>query len=211
MALTDIFQIVHDMTLFGRNMVSVYHCERANSGEVSSNISDSFQNSVLPALRALQSDDITNNELRIFNLGSPTDFGTHTLSAASGQRAGLNSPSFVAASVRFNTLNRDVRSGQKRFPGMLETDYDDGAISGGVLTLINDIGTALVGNWLASSDSHHVANYVILKRACETEDPVTGKCLEYRLPETDGELVFYQPQSFLANPEVSSQVSRKVF
>lgn len=211
MAIVDMYQIVHDMTYLGQTVLSVYHAERANAGETAGSISDGFQNSILPIIRLLQNDAVTNNELRIFNLGSPTDFGAFTLSGSAGVRTGANSASFLAASQRFNTLNRLVRSGQKRYAGLLETDYFDGVLGGSTVTLVDDIGDVLVADWLSSIDSHVICSYAILKRVCETTDPVTGKCLEYRLPETDGELVFYIPQSFLTNPEVSSQVSRKVF
>ncbi len=211
MALIDMFQLTHDMTIFGQNILTVYHVERANSGEVSRDISDAFQVSVVPDIRALQSDAVVNNDLKVFNLGNPTDFGTFTLGAAVGLRTGLDSPSFIAASIRFNTLNRLVRSGQKRYPGLLETDYADGILLTAALTLIDAVGSACVGDWLDPIDSHVVCNYAIIKRVCEETDPVTGKCLEYRLPETDEKLIFYLPATFLSNPNVSSQVSRKTF
>ncbi len=211
MALIDLFQITHNFRAFGVNCANIYHVERANSGEFASEINDSFANSILPIYRLLQSVKYTNTDLRCFNLGNPLDFHTQDLAAALGFRTIADSPSFVAAGCRFPTLNRDVRSGQKRFGGLAETDYTEGVIIAATITLIANIADAMIGNWLASADSHIVANYVIIKRECEEVDPVTGKCLKYRLPEPPETPTFYQPTARQINPDVSSQVSRKVF
>lgn len=211
MALADIFQLVHNHTLFGVPMVNVYHAVRENSGEQAINITDSFANSVLPIIRLYQSEDVVNNDLVAFNLDEETDFFTQSLLSAPGFRAGLDSPTFLAGGVRFPSLNRKVRSGQKRFAGALETDYANGVLDGPSTGLLEDIADALIGNWLDSGDSHHVANFIILKRVCDEVDPVTGKCLKYRLPELDIELVFYQPTVGLVKPDITSQVSRKTF
>lgn len=209
MAIGDMYEVVHDMSLFGRNVLNVFHVERANGGELAGSISDAFQNSILPTLRLYQTTTVVNNELRIFNLGTSTDFGTFTLSAAAGLRAAPSSPSFVAPGMRFPSSDRDIRSGFKRYAGGSESDYADGVLNAAALVLLTDIGDDLTADWLASSDSHIVCNYAIIKRICKTTDPVTGKCLVYRLPETDGELKFYKPSSFINQADVSSQVSRK--
>lgn len=209
MALDDMFEIVHDCTLFNKPVLNVYHVLRANSGETSGAISDAFQNSILPTIRLYQVDDVVNNELRIFNLGTSTDFGAFTLAAATGLRTGLPSPRFIAPGMRFPSRDRDIRSGFKRYAGGSEADYADGVLDATALGLINDIGDDLLGNWLASSDSHIVCNFVIIRRVCKTFAPDGETCLIYRLPELDSELEFYQPTTRLTNTDISSQVSRK--
>lgn len=211
MALDDMYQITHSMTQFGQPQLNTFHVLRANAGESAGSISDAFQNSILPILRLFQSNTIINNEIRIFNLETTTDFGTFTLSSALGLRVGNDNASFVSTAMRFPTRDRDVRSGHKRFGGTLEEDIVDGVLQAAPLVLLTDIGDAMIANWLATADSHFVCSYVIIKRICETFDIPLDKCLEYRLPETNGELVFYQPNTFVTNPEISSQVSRKVF
>ncbi len=210
MALNDIYQITHDMTLFGKTVISTYHVERSSGVEVAGSISDAFQNSILLALRLLQSDEVVNNELRIFNLGETTDFGTFTLGASVGLRLGLDSPRFISGAIRFPTRDRDVRNGFKRLPGMLESDYTDGVISAATLVLMDDIGDVLIADWLSSIDAHVVCNYVVLARVCETFDPVTGKCIEYRLPDSDVELKFFTPNQRISQVDITSQVSRKL-
>lgn len=211
MALVDILQVAHSMTQFGKNYLNVYHAERANSGESAQDVGDSWVNSIWPAILLQQVDTIVNNNIVTFNLGDSLDFHTQSLSAFTGSRVTTDSPSFIAGGVRFASKNRDVRSGHKRFAGMSEGDYTDGVLVAAADTLLTNIADDLVANWLASADSHHVANYIIVKRVCSEVDPVTGKCLKYRLPETDGELVFYTPTSHIVNQEITSQVSRKVF
>lgn len=212
MAIVDIFEIVHQVTYYGKPMLNTYHVERANTGELSGAISDAFQNSILPKIRALQSNSVVNDELRIFNLGTSTDFGTFTLSGSFGLRAGARSPSFISAGVRFPTLDREIRAGSKRFPGMLETDYTAGVMVVGTQGLVDDIGDAMVSGWLASADAHLVCNYIVLGRVCKTFDPTDpDKCIQYRLPKTDAELKRYQPSQHIDNNEITSQVSRKVF
>lgn len=198
------------MTLFGQNVLNVYHALRRTPIEGAGSISDGFQNSVLPTIRALQNVAVTNNELRIFNLGETTDFGTFTLSAALGLRVGLASPSFVAGECRFPTRDRDIKNGYKRFRGMQETDYTDGVLTASALSTLDDIGTALVAPWLSSIDAHPICDFVIVKRICETTDPITGKCLEYRLPDTDLELKTSQPNQAQSIVSARSQVSSRV-
>lgn len=211
MALIDLFQLVHTYQAFGVNCANIFHAERANAGEGAQAINDAYANSILPIYRLLQSDAYLNTSLTTFNLGDPLDFHTQDLAAAAGFRVGEDAPSFVSAGVRFPTLNRLVRSGQKRFAGILESDMFEGVLSAAAQTLVNNVADALIANWLASSDSHHVCNYVIVKRECEEVDPVTGKCVKYRLPEPPETPVFYTPNARQLNLDVTSQVSRKVF
>lgn len=211
MALNDLFQITHNFKAFGQNCANIYHAERANAGEQSQAINDAYANSILPIYRLLQTTVYTNTDLTTFNLGDPLDFHVQDLLSAAGIRTGPDSPSFIAAGVRFPTLNRNVRSGQKRFAGLKEDDYADGVMGAPVQTLVNNIADALIADWLASADSHIVCNYIVVQRVCIDVDPVTGECLKYRLPEPPETPVFYQPNARQLNLDVTSQVSRKVF
>ena len=211
MAIGDMFAVTHKFTAFGVKMNSAFHCKRLNAGEAAQEINDSYAFSILPFYRLFQTTDFVNDELVCFNLGDPLDFHTQSLLGALGLRAGDSEPSFVAAAVKFPTLNREIHSGQKRFSGLIEADLTDGLIAPATLTIIDNLSDALIANWLASSDSHAVASYAIIKRVCETTDPVTGKCLKYRLPKTDPELKFYEPTAQIANNQASSQTSRKTF
>lgn len=211
MAIADIFQVVHNHQLFGQKLVNVYHAERANPGENAQSVADAFTNSIVGDIRAWQTDEVSNQDVVVFNLGVSTDFHTASLSGLLGLRLQSASPSFISGGIRFPSSDRDIRSGQKRYAGAEEEDYNDGQLDAGAIVLLAAIADALLADWLASSDSHHVCNFIILKRWCELEEPVTGKCLKYRLPEIDDELFFYTPTTKLVNANVTSQVSRKTF
>lgn len=211
MALTDVYQLTHNYVAFGEPMANIYHAFRDNSGETAQDINDAFVNSIMPDIELLWTLAFTSVDLVCFNLGDPTDFHTQSGAGLDGARAGANEPTFVAAGVRFPSLNRLIRSGHKRFGGLIETDITDGAIIAGTVTLVENIADALIGDWLASSDSHVVANFIILKRVCEEEDPITEKCLKYRLPEPPDVPLFFQPTSRVVNTLATSQVSRKTF
>lgn len=211
MALIDVFQLTHNYSAFGEPMANIYHALRENSGETAQDINDAFVNTVMPAIELLWTQAYTSIDLVCFNLGDPEDFHTQSGAGLDGTRVGANEPTFVAAGVRFPSLNRNIRSGHKRFGGMMEADVDNGDLIPATVTLVEDIADDLIGDWLASSDSHHVANYIILKRVCDEVDPVTEECLKYRLPEDLEVPVFYIPTSRVVNSSVTSQVSRKTF
>jgi len=203
------YNIVHDMTNQSQNVLNVYQVERANAGETAGSISDGFQTSILPILRLFQTVGVVNNELRIFNLGDPLDFGTFTLSAAAGLRAIAQSPSFQAGEIKFPSINRDVRHGFKRFCGVSEDDVTAGVLVAAAITLLDNIGDAMIGNWLSSVDSHIICNFVIVKRICTTVPPPGSPCPSYRLPEIGDTLTFYTPTNRITLTTARSQVSRR--
>lgn len=211
MALEDLFQLTHRFTAYGVTMNNAYHAERANPGETSQEINDAFNFTILPIIRLLQPDSFTNVETICFNLGDDTDFHTQAIGNAGLRVSVSDSPSFLAAAVRFPSRIRGVHSGQKRFAGLMEADVNFGNLIAGTVTLIENIADALIADWLASADSHIVCNYVIIKRVCDVVVPEGDPCPQYRLPK-DAEIpVFYTPVTRVLNTEVSSQVSRKMF
>lgn len=209
--LTDLYQTTFNFAAFGQPCANIFHSERANAGETAQSVNDAFSNSIFSVYQLLLTAQYEAVDLVSFNLGNPLDFHTQDISGNPGVRVGADSPSFVSAGVRFPTLNRLVRSGQKRFAGLLESDYVEGVLVAGVLALIANVADAMLADWLASSDSHIVCNYVVIGRVCDEVDPATGKCLQYRLPEPPEVPLFYRPNARQINPDVSSQVSRKVF
>lgn len=210
MAITDLYNIVHDMTLQGQNVLNVYQAERTSGIEAAATISDGFQTSVLPSIRALQHASVVNNELRIFNLGTSTDFGTFTLGGAVGLRAGAPSPSFLAGELRFPSRDRAIRNGYKRYRGIIEEDYTAGLLLAPAIALLDAIGAALIGDWLSSIDSHAVGNFIIVKRVCDTTPPEGEPCPAYRLPEPPEVPQFYTPNMVSTVLSARSQVSSRV-
>lgn len=211
MALIDLFQLTHKFTAFGVSMHNAYHAERANPGETAQDVNDAWVFTILPIIRLLQTVTFTNVEVVCFNLGDDTDFHTQAIGNAGLRAAASDSPSFLAAAVKFPSLIRGVHAGQKRFAGLQESDINSGNIIVGSQPLVTNIADALIADWLASADSHVVGNYVIIQRVCDSVPPPGEPCPQYRLPEGAEIPVFYTPNTHVLNTEVSSQVSRKMF
>jgi len=210
MALNDMYNILHKHTIAGTTLLNVYQVERANAGETAGAISDAFQNSILPTLRLWQHTSIVNNELVILNLGDALDFGSFPLSSAAGLKAGSVASDFNAGSVKFNRLRSDMKNGFKRFAGVTEGEIAVNDLTAPAVILLDNIGTVMVANWLASADSHIVCNFVIIKRVCTTTPAEGDPCPQYRLPIIGDPLIFYTPTSGVGLASVRSQVSRRV-
>jgi len=209
MALADMFEILHKHHIGSTNLLNVYHCLRANPGEQAADISNGFQFSVMPSLRLFQDTQVVNDSLEIRNLDDPLDFGSFILVADPGLRVGTETSDFLAGQVKFPRLRSDMKAGFKRYGPINEADMSGNDLVAGTITLLDNIGAALVGNWLSAIDAHQIANFVIIKRVCTTTPAPGDPCPQYRLPETDGELVFYQPAQGVGMSTVRSQVSRR--
>lgn len=207
--LVDMYEVLHKHHIGQTQLLNVYHCERANSGELAGSISDAFQNSVLPTIRLFQDTAVVNDSLEIRNLDEATDFGSFSLTAALGLRAGTETSDFLAGQVKFPRLRSDMKAGFKRYGPINEADMTGNDLVVGTVTLLSNIGDALVDDWLATSDSHIVCNFVIIKRVCDVVVPEGDPCPQYRLPKTDEELTFYTPLQGIGMGTVRSQVSRR--
>lgn len=210
MALIDMYEVLHKHHIGTTQLLNVYQALRANSGETAGSVSDAFQNDILPVIRLFQDSQVINDSLEIRNLDDPTDFGSFSLSAALGLRGGIETSDFLAGSVKFPRLRSDMKAGFKRYGPINEADMDGNDMLAATVTLLSNIGAALVADWKSSIDAHVVANFVIIKRICDTTPPPGDPCPQYRLPETDLELVFYQPAQGIGMTTVRSQVSRRI-
>lgn len=210
MALIDMYEILHKHHIGTTQLLNVYHCVRANSGEVAGSISDGWQNTLITIIRTFQDTAVVNDSIEVRNLGDPTDFGSFSLTGALGLRIGLETSDFLCGQVKFPRLRSDMKAGFKRYGPINENDMTGNTLLAGTVTLLDNIGTAIVGDWLSSIDSHIIANFVIIKRICDTTPPPGDPCPQYRLPVIDAELVFYQPQQGIGMDTVRSQVSRRI-
>ncbi len=209
MPLSDIYQI----TALGsyRNSASnnVWHVEKLDAGSVSADINTAFVDSLTVDQLALQAPPFEMEELQTFNLGTPTDFATLGLTGKIGTRAGAAAAELLAFAFRFPTLNRDIRSGRKRFGGVADEISTGGDIAAAFITDMNTFGASIIADWeKASAPGTSVCRYIVVKRI-KVVNPVTG-AISYRLPETDSELLFYAPTSSISDNTMRSQNSRKV-
>lgn len=109
-----------------------------------------------------------------------------------GSSEGL--PTFNAVGVKLVVATRVTRPGQKRFGYMTEADSVSGTVSSGLVTAVDNLMNTMVGGLTLPS-------------------PALGmdlSCIVCKKNPTTGELVDKQPVvSWLINPSVTSQVSRK--
>jgi len=210
MAIGDLFEVLHKHSIGQTQLLNVYQVERANSGENAATVSDGFQNDILPVLRLFQDNQVVNDSLEIRNLGDALDFGSFSLGSAPGLRAGTETSDFMAGSVKFPRLRSDMKAGFKRYGPINEGDMDGNDLVAATITLLNNIGAALVADWTSSIDSHVICNFIIIKRVCDVVVPEGTPCPQYRLPKPPEVPVFYTPTQGLALATVRSQVSRRI-
>lgn len=208
MALSDMYQLAAIATYRDKPSNNVWHVERLDAGFSSTDVNQAFVDHVMAKQLALQLPNNTISELKTFNLGVPTDFENLPLVGAIGTRGGSFAAQFISFAFRFPTTNRGIRSGRKRFGGAAEEISSGEDIAPAFLTDMDTLGAAVIDPWeTAAAPGIDVCRFVIIKRIKVT-NPTTGK-VSYRLPETDAELSFYAPISFISQDTLRSQNTRK--
>lgn len=208
MAITDIYNITALGSYRTKPSNNVYQVERLDSGVTAADINQAFQDSLLVTQLALQLPNYDMSELQTFNLGTGTDFENLPLTGKVGTRAGSDASSLLAFAYRFPTLNRDIRSGRKRFGAVADEISTGNDIAPAFLTDMNSHGDNIIANWeKAAAPGVAVCRFIIVKRI-KVVDPISGK-ITYRLPEDDIELLFYSPTAFISDDTMRSQNSRK--
>lgn len=95
-----------------------------------------FENTVIGAVVAFQSDQLEHVDVTVINHSDPTKFGTFAANVP-GERTptDLSAP-FIACGVRFNRSSRELRNGQKRYGGFDDGTYTNGFFDSSVLALV---------------------------------------------------------------------------
>jgi hypothetical protein len=202
-AVGDIYQIVDAQRQNSQVCLNVFFYRRTAEvlvGNPAQQVADAFDTSVLPHIKAIQTNTVTHEEIRVTNLFDPSDTYTKLISEP-GLSTEVESNPFDATGFRLVQSNGAVRNGAKRFAGAAEGDSTAGIITNtDFISLLILAGTAMV----SGVDIGIVTNAlipVIVKRIL-----AGGK---YRLPANSGEAVFGDITDALYNVDVTSQVSRK--
>jgi hypothetical protein len=103
-------------------------------------------------------------------------------------------PTFNAVGVKMVVATRVTRPGQKRFAYMTEQDSVSGAVSSTLVTAVDNLMNTMVGGLVLPSPA---LGMDLLAVVCK-KDPATGDLITQQ-----------QVVSWLINPAVTSQVSRK--
>jgi hypothetical protein len=212
MPLDDFWQVKDNQSYNGKPLLNVYHVKRIDGGSNAAIVAQAFMDWVLDGvLDSIQPDGVSRSTVEVENLGEPTDFAALDSSAFPGILTAQPIPSFNAAAIQFNRTRTDMKNGQKRWFAGTEDEQNTGEWAAGMITAMNTLGTAIITPWEDNtSPGIEVCEFVILKRFCviEEQDP----CQVYRLPDSSVEIDawHYVPISFVSQPRVRSQVSRKV-
>lgn len=145
------------------------------------------------------SSQLTTESILISEPGSGGAYAEYAIPV--GEKQGLRSvgtsawfPPFVAAGFRQTVATRTTRPGQKRFPGLLESDADNGILVGGTVTLINAMASNLCSLAILGAP---VATGVLHPRVVR----LSGS------PETI--VTSQRVTGYVTNPNVTTQNSRK--
>lgn len=209
MAFSDLYEIKDHQVMAQQNILNIYHAEKLNPAFDAADVLQSYLDTVLDSVRAIQVSDLDHTLFECQSLADPLDFSTSTVTPSVGLKLPPGLSTFTAATIQFNRLRTDMKNGQKRWVAGNENDVVTNLWDATFLTLLDTLGQALINNWEDNTNPGvPVATYVIIKRVC-TVDVEPLPCPSYRLPESDTELVMYSPTSFSARNTIRSQVSRK--
>lgn len=166
-----------------------------------------FWTNLKAAWRAFQVVDASVRTLTVLieQIGGTEQFGEYTIPLL--EQVGLRSassailPTFNAAGIKLVPTTRVVRPGAKRFIGLREEDSNGTALEAGTKTLVDNIGIALLNPLAYGLLSAAAADLIIYGPVlAPTEHNPAGR------PDP----VYSNVVSYLTNPNITSQVSRKV-
>lgn len=203
MALADIYETRWGWEFLGMEGLTVFHLLRAGGGFTAADVQTALIDSIKTAWKNAVSTGVNFNVITTHSVGNPIDFVESDFGNELGTRAGEPMPPHDVATIRFPRLRTDMHHGYKRFSGLVEGDNESGSLSAGATTLFNTLGTEIISNLEKNANPGvTVANYVVVKRILDAG--------VYRLPENDGELVYYIPTSRQVLTHVKTQNSRKL-
>lgn len=117
-------------------------------------------------------------------------------------------PPFSAMSWYQGTSRRDIRSGSRRWPGLVEAHQIGGVIQSALLSIMDDVAEemSITRSVSLPGDGVIVLQPIIVGRVKEVDEE--GK-VTYRLPATLEELKYYAANGWVSRANVTSQNSRK--
>lgn len=114
-----------------------------------------FNAQIQPLIAAVQNTGVSHTNIRVTPIfGAGIEFNVAP-TAPAGTIPGDQMPSFLAASIRLNRSDRTLRNGWKRFAGLLEQEVGAQSFSGGFVTLLTTLGTAIAADLAGGGDLFH--------------------------------------------------------
>lgn len=209
MALSDIYQVRgrQKYGTGGKEMETVWFYERTAGAGGSADLAVLWGEEIGALINALQTTNIKNYSVDVINLGDLEDFIALPW-VGTGVVEDDTMPPYVAYGYTTKLNTRAVRHGGKRVSGVPETGATNGVVTAApVLANMETLRLAMFAE-LAGGDDTFLP--IVVKRVREEVADTEPQQYTYRLPETDGELVFGEIVVALTSPNLTSQVSRKL-
>lgn len=135
--LGDLLQITDFQTLLSQQVLNVYYFRVVSltgfTDDGYPSILDWYEDTILPAVVAVQGTGLVHTRLLIQNLSNGLDFVDRPLSpTVAGTRVGNMMPPFVAWSFRLVRESLATRNGAKRYGGVVEEDVSAGVATADV-------------------------------------------------------------------------------
>lgn len=126
-----------------------------------------------------------------------------------GGTAGEALPPFSAMAWYQGTSRRDIRSGSRRWPGLVEAHQSGGVIAPALFSIMGDVAAemSMTRNVALAGDGIISLQPVIVGRVREVDEE--GK-VTYRLPVTQEEARYYPANGWIARDRVTTQNTRKI-
>lgn len=185
-------------------MLNVFYYLVSGSSGSATECRAEFRDYFLPIVKTALSTNVAFTDIWARNLFDPTDFSYQPLSpVVTCDLTGETLPEHDAVAFSSNRNDLRIRAGRKRFSGIPETQQQSGALVPAYQTILLDVASAL-GHLLDGSMCSYVP--VIVMRIKEG----TAPNITYRLPESQGELVYSIADAWTFNVRVTTQNTRKV-
>lgn len=194
MASQDLYRLIDRQTLQSQQVLNVYYYKQISAAGSSELLIAAFIEDVLPAIRAIQVDDLTHVRIDCENLTGVVDYVEETLTSNNtGADNTEPMPTFVAWGFRLNRASRLSRHGYKRIAGPGEANVTSGVPAAGFLGTLNAAAAAIGADIGELSGPSTYRPYIV--RATGTAPSVTYTSFEIGSVQLVG---------------ISSQVSRKL-
>ncbi len=206
MALSDIYMVRDIQDYQEEPLMNVYFFQDITTAITAESVVTAYIEDFLPAVRAIQTADVTHTKVDAVNLADAGNFFESVI-ALDGSHAGESLPAHSAVNYSLRINSRALRPGSKRYCGI-----DESLVSGNLITNATYIGllntlrsqqSALIGEGIAEN-----LKQIVVKRVLYEVPDSSPVRMAYRLPLTDEKLVTGDVVDALLNLKISHQVSR---
>lgn len=151
MTIGNRYELIDGQEYLGQDCLNVYYYRQISglAGDAA-DLRQAWASTILPAVIAVQCDDVAHVAIATKNLDLPTDFELFALAPpTTGVLVGDPMPPFVAWAFRLHRQQTDIHHGAKRYVGISESSQSlgvaDGTITTALFNLANALGSDLTG------------------------------------------------------------------